>query len=464
MEMDAASLRAVCKERKLYLTPRLNERLYANARGFKNIAGLEEYTALKALHLDGNAIDSLAGLPPLPDLKCLFLQNNQLESLDAGVLSTLPSLDTLNISSNSLTDLAGLHAAPKLRSLLAAGNELRDAAALAPLARLPLLEALDLQGNQLHDPEGLIQVLQAIPSLKCLYLKGCPFVSSMHNYRKRLVAALPALTYLDERPVFEAERRCAEAWARGGLEAERTERAACMREKEAREHAAFEALQRMREEGFRKQREALGLPPGTTDPFFDTLELPADGREEKAQLDEEEPPELQAARRRLAAGRAAADAGSKPQDPLLGAAAPATEAAAGAGEEELPPLSEADLAAVLEESQARRAELVAEAAPQHGQSGGAESSPRVENGNPNAAGAGANAAPAAAPTPVVPPARRTVTIKAGCGGPDADDCGAQAPRSACSKKAAEGAQCQAALGPPPATPPLLELDELNELD
>ena len=34
----------------------------------------------------------------------------------------------------------------------------------------------------------------------------------MRSYRKTVVAALPALTYLDDRPVFELERLCAEAW------------------------------------------------------------------------------------------------------------------------------------------------------------------------------------------------------------------------------------------------------------
>lgn len=70
-QMTAADLKALCKERKLYQTPSLNERLYANARGFTSLGGLEEYTALKALFLDANALESLEGLPPLPHLKCL---------------------------------------------------------------------------------------------------------------------------------------------------------------------------------------------------------------------------------------------------------------------------------------------------------------------------------------------------------------------------------------------------------
>lgn len=32
------------------------------------------------------------------------------------------------------------------------------------------------------------------------------------SYRKATIAALPGLTYLDDRPVTELERACAEAW------------------------------------------------------------------------------------------------------------------------------------------------------------------------------------------------------------------------------------------------------------
>jgi dynein assembly factor 1, axonemal len=48
--------------------------------------------------------------------------------------------------------------------------------------------------------------------LRCLYLKGNPVVSAIKNYRKTIVAALPNLQYLDERPVFEDERRLVSAW------------------------------------------------------------------------------------------------------------------------------------------------------------------------------------------------------------------------------------------------------------
>lgn len=69
--MAAEALRAICREHELYSTPELNDRLYCNFRGFTRLGGLENYTGLRALFLEGNALTSLAGLPPLPELKCL---------------------------------------------------------------------------------------------------------------------------------------------------------------------------------------------------------------------------------------------------------------------------------------------------------------------------------------------------------------------------------------------------------
>ena len=71
MEMTKESLRQICKEHKLYMTPHLNDKLYCNFKGFSDVANLEEYCNLKALFLEGNAIESLLGLPALPELKCL---------------------------------------------------------------------------------------------------------------------------------------------------------------------------------------------------------------------------------------------------------------------------------------------------------------------------------------------------------------------------------------------------------
>ena len=72
MEMSERHLLKACRESNLYSTPELNDILYCNFKGFVNIAGLERYTALKALFLEGNALQSLEGLP-LCGLLCLWV-------------------------------------------------------------------------------------------------------------------------------------------------------------------------------------------------------------------------------------------------------------------------------------------------------------------------------------------------------------------------------------------------------
>lgn len=71
MRMDGPALLAMCKQHNLYQTPALNDKLYANFRGFTSLGGLEPYTGLRALFLEGNALTSTEGLPPLPGLRCL---------------------------------------------------------------------------------------------------------------------------------------------------------------------------------------------------------------------------------------------------------------------------------------------------------------------------------------------------------------------------------------------------------
>ena len=82
---------------------------------------------------------------------------------------------------------------------------------------------LDLANNKIDDAE-IVQVLLDLPELACLYLNGNPVVRNIPQYRKTLIARIPTLTYLDDRPVFEKERLAAEAWFNGGKEAEQEER------------------------------------------------------------------------------------------------------------------------------------------------------------------------------------------------------------------------------------------------
>ncbi|KAG1675504.1 hypothetical protein FOA52_001803 [Chlamydomonas sp. UWO 241] len=312
--MTPSVLKQICKDTQLYRTPALNDKLYLNFKGFTQISSLEEYTGLKALFLEGNAIDSIEGLPALPELRCLFLQQNALWELSH--LEGVPELDTLNVSQNAIERLENLEAVPKLASLIATHCQLESPDSIAGVLACPGLHTLDLQHNNISDP-AVLDVLKQLPLLTCLYLKGNPVVSTTKNYRKTFIAALPKLGYLDERPVFEDERRMVDAWAVGGVEAERAERQKIKEEKEAYDRRNFEAMQEMRRAGYAARRAAQGLPPGDTDPALDDFddseyvfdEDPPELVEARKRLaaytgrdGEEEPPELSAARREVAAG------------------------------------------------------------------------------------------------------------------------------------------------------------------
>jgi Leucine-rich repeat (LRR) protein len=159
-----------------------------------------------------------------PGLRCIFAQQNCLARIEH--LGSLRQLDTLNVSANRLDSLDGLEQLQCLTSLQAAHNQLRTLASLAALAAVPGLSSVDVTDNELDgEAEELVALLARMPSLRALYLcAGNPIAAKLRPYRKRLVAALPQLAYLDDRPVFDAERRAAEAWARGGETEERVER------------------------------------------------------------------------------------------------------------------------------------------------------------------------------------------------------------------------------------------------
>lgn len=69
-------------------------------------------------------------------------------------------------------------------------------------------------------------------NLKVIYLKGNGIIKTIQHYRKTLINKLKSLTYLDDRPVDEADRLGSEAFFRGGLEEERKVREECRKMKD----------------------------------------------------------------------------------------------------------------------------------------------------------------------------------------------------------------------------------------
>ena len=126
---------------------------------------------------------------------------------------------------------------------------------IADLIHCSSLTCLDLQQNNMRgEPEDMIHLFTSVPSLACLYLQGNPIVGSLQNYRKRMISEISTLTYLDDRPVFSLERVCAEAFANGGIKAERQARIDYKMLEDAKLSMNHSTLLNMRENAAVKRR------------------------------------------------------------------------------------------------------------------------------------------------------------------------------------------------------------------
>lgn len=305
-EMSVDVVRRMCMEKDLYRTPDLNDKLYLHFMGFERIANIEEYVNVKSIFLEGNALVSLRGLAPhCSQLRCIFAQQNCLLALDD--LEGLDDLDTLNVSNNAIKSLTGIEVLPRLTTLQITHNKLRTSADLLALLACPSLTVVDLSHNMIDDDEVGAKVLFKMPKLACLYLQGNPVVGTMRHYRKTMVVNVRTLNYLDDRPVFEKERRLCDAWQVGGIEAERQERASIRREEDEKDRENFEYLKMIREKAMAMRTGAgNGDAANGTDRDTGSSTDDDDDNNDNSDNDDDsfsepaEPPELVAARLKLA--------------------------------------------------------------------------------------------------------------------------------------------------------------------
>lgn len=216
-EMSLETVRRICIEKNLFSDPALNDKLFLNYKGFRHITGLELYSNCKALYLDNNGITEIEGLDRMTKLVSLWLQDNaisQIRNLDRNV-----GLRQLNLSGNSITRLENLKHLVELNQLNLAKNGITRIEDIQEIKELPALRNFDLSHNNLEETEGVIEFFTEMPSLVLLRLNGNPAIQNITHYRKRMVNAMPKLNYLDDRPVFEVEKRSCAAWASGGNEA-----------------------------------------------------------------------------------------------------------------------------------------------------------------------------------------------------------------------------------------------------
>lgn len=190
------------------------------------------FPELKCLYFEGNGIKKIEGLETNVQLVSLYLQENLISRIEN--IHTLSNLHTLQLSDNCITTVENLSFNFKLDSLYLKSNRLgrNGVSDLIGLLECPSIACLDIQSNNISDVEVLDEVLVKMPKLKVLYMQNNEITKKIPSYRKTVIAKIPTLMYLDDRPVFEEDRRHAEAFARGGIEAEREERAIIKREKD----------------------------------------------------------------------------------------------------------------------------------------------------------------------------------------------------------------------------------------
>lgn len=232
-------------DKNYYSDPTLNEVIYLTYRGFSKIENLYIFTNLKCLYLQSNIIAKIEGLETLTNLTTLYLNDNLIEKIEG--LSTLIDLNLLNLSTNRIERIEGLGGLVKLETLnlstnLLGKNGVNDVIGLLEVVSL---NTLDLSDNYIADAGILEDILIKLQHIALINLRGNEVVKKIESYRKRMIAMLNGLKYLDDRPVFTEDRRCAEAFHRGGLQEEIKEANSISKEKTDREEANREAFREM---------------------------------------------------------------------------------------------------------------------------------------------------------------------------------------------------------------------------
>ncbi|KAH9510118.1 hypothetical protein Btru_043511 [Bulinus truncatus] len=143
---------------------------------------------------------------------------------------------------------------PVLNTLNISHNKLQTAEDIAELTNCPNLSILDISHNRIDDPNA-IDVLMNMKNLRVLTLTGNPLIQDIKFYRKTMTVKLKNLQYLDDRPVFPKDRACAEAWAIGGLEAEKAERDRWASKEHAKMMESVDSLLKMRKSTMAKKIE-----------------------------------------------------------------------------------------------------------------------------------------------------------------------------------------------------------------
>ena len=188
----------------------------------------------------------------MTNLTCLYLANNLIEEITG--LEKLENLDTLVLSSNFISKVDGLSGCKKLTTLSLDHNKFRNPENLAGLADTPTITILNMNNNTIEN-EDFAEVIKPLQALRVLRMEGNGVTRQMKNYRRRLTLMFPELRFLDDAPVTEEDRRLANAWNEGGLQAERAERILIKKEKDEQHAEHMRKFNELVEKGRQKYQE-----------------------------------------------------------------------------------------------------------------------------------------------------------------------------------------------------------------
>jgi dynein assembly factor 1 len=203
---------------------------------------LDKFHGCKALWLDSNGFSKIENLAPLVELRCLYLSKNLVCRIEG--LEALQHLTILDLSNNRLASIDNLSCCPNLQTLNVSHNFLTTVDSISHLKECPALNNIDITNNRLETDEAFLGLFSAVPALVALSINGNE-VTKLGTFRKRMIAGIPKLGYLD-RPIDLQERTFAEAFVAGGAEAESAAREQWKRDVEKKrvdELATFKAWQ-----------------------------------------------------------------------------------------------------------------------------------------------------------------------------------------------------------------------------
>jgi dynein assembly factor 1 len=224
-------LKNMCEEQGQYITPRLNNQLFLNGKGFSRIEALEEYTEVEALWLQSNSIAKIEGIAQMPYLKFLYLQSNLIETIEN--LQPFKYLVRLDLSGNRIHKIEGLSGLHKLQDLMLEDNLLSTAEDVRGVLDVQgSLRFLNVAKNRLRGLHELAPIFAGMDNLISVDLRQNPGVQEMPQYHKTFVASIRRLSYLDGNLIDELERLTAEAFMRGGRSEEQQVRQQYQQRKE----------------------------------------------------------------------------------------------------------------------------------------------------------------------------------------------------------------------------------------